>query len=62
MKRLFKLMAIVGGMLAIGAVGSMDYYTKELISDFPTHLYFVMLGGTAMMLPAFIYGVLKGDK
>lgn len=62
MKKLFKAMAVIGAVLAIGAVGKMDYYTKELLSDYPKYCNLLLYGGMSMMIPAFVYSILEGGK
>ena len=62
MKKIFKAMAIIGVLLAFGAIGTMDFYTKELISDFPMCCYIMLFGGISMTLPALVYGILESGK
>lgn len=55
MKKFLIGLAMVGAIISILAVSTMDYYTKELISDFPAYLYGVFYGGVALMIPVFVY-------
>ena len=55
-------LAVIGAVLTFSAVSTMDYYMRELITDFPNYLYWMLGGGATLMLPAVIYGLLEGDK
>ena len=51
MKRLFKAMAIIGAVLAFGAIGTADYYLLEAKTEFPTYIWVLLIIGVAMMMP-----------
>lgn len=46
------LLAVSGGILAFGAVGTSDYYLIEMGQSEPAHVWTYMLIGAAMMCPA----------
>lgn len=60
-KAITLIMAYFGVALIIGATGTMDFYLKELFSNYPPYLNYMLWGGMVLMLPAFIYSVLKGE-
>lgn len=60
-KAITLIMAFFGISLIVGTVGTMDFFLMERISEYPPYLYYLLCVGLVMMLPAFIYGVLKGE-
>lgn len=62
MKKLLLALAVIGVLLTFSAVSTMDYYTKEVIQDFPTHLWWMLYGGMAMTVPAFVYTYIEDNK
>lgn len=57
------LMAVAGGVLIFGAVGTFDYYVLELEQAEPASVWTTITIGCALMLPALlhmIWGELKG--
>ena len=49
------VMAVIGGLLMFGAVGTSDYYTLELRQPEPSSVWTTMLIGFLMMLPMFVH-------
>lgn len=51
MKVLFKVMAIIGAVLAFGAIGTADFYLLELKQNYPDYIWVQLFIGVAMMMP-----------
>ena len=51
------LMAIVGGILVFGAIGTSDYYLIELGQSEPSYVMTTILVGVVMMLPTLIHAI-----
>ena len=59
------LMAVIGGILIFGAVGTSDYYVLELGQAEPSSVLTTIIIGLLMMSPIWfelIYKGLKGEK
>lgn len=50
-------MAVIGGILMFGAVGTSDYYTIELRQAEPRYVWPIIFIGIAMMIPSLIHAV-----
>ena len=51
------LSGILGAILALGAVGNMDYYTIELGKSEPASTWVVLIVGMVMLLPSFVHAL-----
>lgn len=55
-------MALIGGLLVFGAVGTSDYYLLELGEPEPAHVWKTVVIGVVMMLPFFTHMVCQVIK
>lgn len=50
MKKLFKVMAVIGALMAFGAAGT-DFYLSELRQNLTTDVFVMAVIGIVLMLP-----------
>ena len=62
MKKICIALAIIGLVTVYLSISTMTYCSLYTTADIPTYLYWMLGGGVAMMLPAFLYVVFKGDE
>ncbi len=53
------IMAIIGGLLVLGGVGSSDYYVLELGQKEPANVWWTILTGFLLMVPVAIHLIRK---
>ena len=53
---------VIGALLVLGGVGTVDYYTLELGQSEPTQVWTNIFVGFSMMVPALIYLIYKYRK
>ena len=62
-KRIWRLVrntaAVIGAVMLLGAIGTDDIYTKELVTT-PPELWRELLTGSLLMLPTVIHIAKKG--
>ena len=51
------VMAVIGGILVYGGVGTSDYYTMELGQAEPASVWPTIWIGLALILPMFIHAI-----
>jgi uncharacterized membrane protein len=60
-KKISIVLAIIGVVLVYLSISTMDYCTQYTTDDIPTYLYWMLYGGVSMMIPAFLYLMMKGE-
>ena len=56
------IMAVVGGLLVFGAVGTVDYYTLEMGQHEPSSAWTTIIVGLLLMLPTLIHLIYQTIK
>lgn len=51
------IMAVVGGFLVLGAVGTVDYYTLELGQHEPSSAWSTLIIGLIMIVPTLVHAI-----
>ena len=50
-KTLSNIMAVIGGLMVYGAIGTSDFYVLQLHQREPDHVWFMVAVGVLMMAP-----------
>ena len=56
------LMAVVGGLMVFGAVGTSDYYVLELGQTEPSRVWTTLWVGLLLMAPTFLHAIREHMK
>ena len=59
LKWVCNVMAIIGGIMDFGAVGTSDYYTLELGQKEPSYIWWVITIGFLLTIPLIVRMVIK---
>lgn len=59
LKWVCNFMAIIGGIMVFGAVGTSDYYTLELGQKEPSYIWWVIAIGFLLTIPLIVRMVIK---
>lgn len=59
LKWVCNVMAIIGGIMVFGAVGTSDYYTLELGQKEPSYIWWVIAIGFLLTIPLIVRMVIK---
>ena len=55
-------LAVIGGLMILGAAGTSDYYLLELKQPEPSSVWVMLVIGLLLMVPAVIHAIPSGKE